>query len=200
MEQVGQRTPRISPGFATAVGFQETFRSVLEAMSRPGKVLRSGATLEPPGPIPPALGAVCLTLLDFETPLWTDLPPDGPAVRWLRFHCGAPPATTPGEAAFALITRVKNLCPLGRFHSGEEERPERGGTVMVQVEGLEAGEGWTLRGPGIEDTARLRVYGLPPGFQEERAALEALFPLGLDFIFSTGERFAALPRTTRIEV
>jgi alpha-D-ribose 1-methylphosphonate 5-triphosphate synthase subunit PhnH len=181
------------------VEFQETFRAVLEAMSRPGKVLPAGATLAPPEPIHPALGAVCLTLLDFETPLWTDLPAEGPALRWLRFHCGAPRSRTAAEAAFALISRVENLCPLGRFHPGEQERPERGATVMVQVEGLEAGEGWTLAGPGIEDKARLRVKGLPSGFREERAGMEALFPLGLDFVFAAGERLAALPRATRIE-
>ncbi len=200
MDLGGRKTPITRPGFKTATEFQATFRSILEAVSRPGKVLRAGNGLDPPERIGPAFGAVCLTLLDFQTPLWTDLPAAGPAVDWLRFHCGAPPAATPELASFVLITRAENLCPLGRFHPGEEERPERGATVVVQVAAMEAGTGWTLTGPGIEKASRLRLDGLPDGFREERAGMEALFPLGLDFVFTEGGRLAALPRTTRIEV
>ena len=200
MDRGGGKDLRIRPGFKSAAGFQETFRSVLEAMSRPGKVLPAGESLDPPEPLQPALGAVCLTLLDFETPLWTDLPKESRAVHWVRFHCGAPLTAAPEKAAFVLITRASSLCPLDRFHPGEEERPERGATVMVQVAEVEKGLGWTLTGPGIEGAARLRLDGLPPDFREERAGMEALFPLGLDFVFAAGGRLAALPRTTRIEV
>ena len=63
------------------------------------------------------------------------------------------------------------------------------------------GEAGTLRltGPGIEDSSRLGITGLKPGFWAERAALAPLFPRGLDLILTCGDRLAALPRTTIIE-
>jgi alpha-D-ribose 1-methylphosphonate 5-triphosphate synthase subunit PhnH len=200
LEPGEQRTRNIRPGFTGAAEFQSTFRAVLGAMSRPGAILPAGGDLDPPEPIRPASGAVCLTLLDFETPLWTDLPPDGPAVDWLRFHCGAPRTAAPGDAAFVLITRVESLCPLDRFHPGEEERPERGATVLVQVEGMETGAGPILTGPGIENAASLRLDGMPPAFWRERAGMNGGFPLGLDFVFTANRRLAALPRSAHIEV
>ena len=56
-----------------------------------------------------------------------------------------------------------------------------------------APEGATLTGPGIRDTARLT---LPEAETFRRNA--RLFPLGLDFFLTAGDRVAALPRTTRV--
>ncbi len=156
-------------------------------------------TLAPPEPVHPAFGAVCLTLLDYETPFWTDLPDQSPALAWLRFHCGAPRTGVTRDAWFVLITRFLSLSPLDRFHPGEEERPERGATVVVQVEDMGNERGARLSGPGIETEARLWVKGLPPLFWEERMSMARRFPLGLDFIFASRNDLTALPRSTRIE-
>ena len=70
--------------------------------------------------------------------------------------------------------------------------PDRSATLVVEVECLEA-TGATLTGPGIRDSAYL---SLP-----ETAAFQtnsALFPLGLDFFFTCGDRIAGLPRTTEV--
>lgn len=199
MADKGEAGGRITPGFMSPVESQRTFRAVLDAMSRPGRIVPAGENLSPPAPIRAAFGAVCLTLLDFETPIWIDPRDESAVLEWIRFHCGAPLAASSHEAAFALITHPGALCPLNRFHPGEEERPERSATVLVQVAGLGNESGLTLIGPGIEDTARLSVDGLPSSFRVERIAMEALFPLGLDIIFAADRTMAALPRTTRIE-
>lgn len=190
---------RMAPGFMTATESQRTFRSILEAVSRPGRILEAEATIDPPEPMGPAFGAVCLTLLDFETPFWTDLPKKSPALAWLRFHCGAPQTVVPMEARFVLLNRASSLCPLDRFHPGEEERPERGATVVVQVAGMGSEGGRKLTGPGIETSNRLRVDGLPSSFWTERADMQRSFPLGLDIVFTARHELAALPRSTRIE-
>lgn len=190
---------RMAHGFMSSVESQEAFRSILKAMSRPGRITETGRTLAPPAPMYPAFGAVCLTLLDYETPFWTDLPDHSPALTWLRFHCGAPRTRVPRDAWFVLITRFSSLSTLERFHPGEEERPERGATVVVQVEDMGNERGARLSGPGIETEARLWVKGLPALFWEERMSLGRRFPLGLDFIFASRHDLAALPRSTRIE-
>ena len=77
------------PGFADPVGeAQATFRAVLDAMSRPGRLHHVGEHLTAPAPLDSATAAVLLTLIDNETPLWLD----GAATAardWLAFHCGA---------------------------------------------------------------------------------------------------------------
>jgi phosphonate C-P lyase system protein PhnH len=59
--------------------------------------------------------------------------------------------------------------------------------------------GWTLRGPGIATRAALRVDGLPDSFLAARRAMNGAFPRGLDILFTSGARLAALPRTTILE-
>ena len=53
------------------------------------------------------------------------------------------------------------------------------------------GDGAVLTGPGIADAARLSLPDVA-AFRANRA----LFPLGLDFFFTCGDRLAALPRST----
>ena len=77
------------PGFADPVGeAQATFRAVLDAMARPGRLHRVGERLTAPAPLDPATAAVLLTLVDHETPLWLDAAAAA-ARDWMAFHCGA---------------------------------------------------------------------------------------------------------------
>ena len=82
--------------------------------------------------------------------------------------------------------------PLSSYPIGTPEYPDRSTTLIVECAELEAA-GATLRGPGIKSEAAL---SLPEtrAFQSNRA----LFPLGLDFIFTCGNRLAALPRSTEV--
>jgi alpha-D-ribose 1-methylphosphonate 5-triphosphate synthase subunit PhnH len=84
------------------------------------------------------------------------------------------------------------LLPLDSYRIGEAEYPDRSATLIVELTDLRP-EGATLTGPGIRDTARL---SLPETEAFRRNA--RLFPLGLDFFLTAGDRVAALPRTTRV--
>jgi alpha-D-ribose 1-methylphosphonate 5-triphosphate synthase subunit PhnH len=179
-------------GFADPVlDAQASFRAVLEAMSRPGRIQTLVAPPEVPPGLSPAAAAVLLTLVDATTPLRLDA--GGEADRWARFHCGCP--LLRDGAAFVLDPAAT----LAELDAGTEEEPERGATLILEVASLEEAAGWRLTGPGIRDAHPLRVTGVPSGFLRDWAANRARFPRGVDAILCAGTRIAALPRTVRIE-
>ena len=182
----------LSGGFADApVEAARAFRAALEAMARPGRIETVSGAM-PPAPLSPAAGALILTLADPETPVHLAGAHDVPALRdWITFHTGAP-LTDPEEAAFA-VGRWGALLPLSAYRIGVPEYPDRSATLIVEMDAL-APDGARLTGPGIKDSAAL---SLPE--TGAFAANAALFPLGLDFYFTAGDRLAALPRTTRVE-
>ena len=189
----------IHPGFADPVlDSQRTFRAVLDAMAHPGRVV-TAATLQAPPPLTAATAAVCLTLLDFETPLWLEpAAATADVVAYLRFHCGAPLVDAPPAARFAVIADPSRMPPLDAWDPGTDERPDLSTTLVLQVGRLAGDRGARLTGPGIETEARLEVSGAPGLWSAMRAG-SARFPRGVDVIVCAGDRLAALPRTTRVE-
>lgn len=190
-----------SPGFSAPVAdSQSAFRAMLSALSAPGVVETITAAHEAPAPIGPALGAACLTLLDYDTPVWLDPTLDARAVAWLAFHTGVPVVYQPERAVFAIILSSKDMPPLDRFNLGSDEAPESGTTLLVQVPDLREGRGLHWSGPGIASRRAVSIDGLTPAFWTGRHALAPLSPRGLDVFFFAGERVIGLPRTTRVEV
>ena len=192
----------VRPGFQDPIlDAQAIFRILLNGMSRPGRILRMPPVFDtPPQGLDPAAAAVCLTLMDSDTTLWTDLDEASPVLPWLRFHCGSPVTGDAGRAHFGLATEAARLPSLKAFRQGTDEAPETAATLILQVEALAATGGRTLKGPGIADHRSLEVVGVPPGFWEQRRRLCGAFPLGLDFIFICGAQLAVLPRSTRVDV
>lgn len=189
----------IKPGFSDPVlDSQAAFRAVLDAMARPGKLHSLSLLDDVPAPLAPATAAVCLTLVDQDTPLW--IAPDlrsQAAETFLKFHCGCPITDDRSAAAFAIASAVK-LPGLDGFSIGNDAYPETSTTVIVQTTGLVAGDGLVLRGPGIEDSHGLSVSGLRDGVWREWTENAVLFPCGVDLILVDGATLAALPRTTTV--
>ena len=187
------------PGFADPVlDSQRTFRAVLDAMARPGTVCRLDRSPAVRAPLSPAAAAVCLTLVDLDTPLWLDQAASA-ASAYLRFHCGCPVVDDPAAAAFALWADAERLPDLTRFAGGDAEYPDRSATLIVQVASLSGDGGRRLTGPGIDGTARLSVAGLHDAFWPAWAVNRSRFPLGFDVVLAAGDRLTALPRTTRVD-
>ena len=185
------------------------FRSLLEAMARPGLVQTlppaALAGLEPPG-IGIGLCALLLTLLDAETRLHVGpgLPRDE-LLPYLRFHTGVRLVDAVDDAEFVCCTAEHAHEPLLQsLCKGGDEAPQRGATLIMEVpalaEVLPQTRSLNLRGPGIRDTQRFGVDGIDAEFWRARAALEADFPRGVDLVFCCGDRVAALPRSTHIEL
>jgi alpha-D-ribose 1-methylphosphonate 5-triphosphate synthase subunit PhnH len=184
------------PGFADPVHeAQGTFRSVLDAMARPGSLHRIGERLTPPAPLDPATAAVLLTLADNETPLWLDASA-GAARDWLAFHCGATIVTGIEQATFAVALRLPDLTALP---AGSDEAPEASATLILQVAELGCGRAYRLNGPGLREPAVLAVRGLPAEFVVVWQRNHALYPRGVDIILCAGTTLTALPRSVSVE-
>lgn len=181
----------LSGGFTDpAIGSAQAFRSIMEAMARPGTVQTIyGAA--PPSPLSPAAGATLLTLCDSDTPVYFAGEADCEEVcDWLAFHTGAP-VSGPSDCMFAL-GNWEALAPLSRYQIGSFEYPDRSATLIVECDTFSS-TNTKLTGPGIKDQAMLSLPETK-AFQSN----QALFPLGLDFIFTMGNKLAALPRTTEV--
>ena len=190
----------VGSGFAAPVfQSQETYRLILQAMAFPGRIVTGTYHLERGIGLDQASAAVCLTLLDGETPLWLQEGCEDRLASWLRFQCGCPLVEDPAAAAFALISDPLAMPPMDTFSSGTAQYPDRSTTLILQMDTLEEGNLVVIRGPGIKERMGLTLASLPEAFWEQRQQVCDGFPQGIDLILTCGRRLAALPRTTRIE-
>lgn len=189
-------TDLLQPGFADPVtDAQSAFRAVLDAMARPGSIHTAGEALDPPAPLAPAMAAVLLTLLDYDTPVWLDA--EAAAARpWIDFHCGAPVVAHMADCAFAAALSLPRLAALS---AGTHETPEQSATLVLQVGGLGHGRSYRLMGPGLRQPALLSVEGLPPDFASAWQGNHALYPCGVDIVLCAGTTLAALPRSVAVQ-
>lgn len=176
----------------------KVFRAMADAMAHPGAITHVAARPPAPSELMPAAAALCLSLLDFETPLWQQHPRRA-VTDYLRFHCGCPMTPESVRASFALITNTADMPQVAAFNAGEPEYPDRSATLLIQVAGLSNASGVTLSGPGLQKPIQLNVTGVSARFWRELQGSRADFPCGVDIVFVWGERIAALPRTTQLE-
>jgi alpha-D-ribose 1-methylphosphonate 5-triphosphate synthase subunit PhnH len=191
----------LAAGFADKVlSAQSTFRSVMDAMARPGTVHQVVAGTGTPGPIMRGTAAIALTLFDHDTPIWLDarMSETSEVAKWLKFHSGAPVLEDSSVCSFALIGNGSALPDLSRFSFGANEFPDRSTTLILQVDSLKHGRAFELCGPGIDGTATLRAMIEPADLFERLAVNETLFPRGIDVVLVSGDAVVAIPRTTRL--
>jgi len=186
----------LQPAFADSVlDAQRSFRAALNALAGPGVIQTLRATPSLAG-LAPATYALCLALLDVDTPLWLAPSFDTPTIRAnLAFHCGCSLTTQREAASFALLG-ADDLLDLSGFDQGNDRYPDQSCTLLVQLPRLDGGAGQSWRGPGIE---RANPVSLPvaESFWCEREQRNE-FPRGLDLFFAAGHDVIGLPRSTRI--
>jgi alpha-D-ribose 1-methylphosphonate 5-triphosphate synthase subunit PhnH len=188
-------------GFADKVlSAQSTFRSVMDAMARPGSVQRIAAAAGTPAAMMRGTAAIALTLFDHDTPVWLDplMSETSDVAKWLKFHTSAPVVGNSSISSFAVIGDAAALPSLDRFSFGSNEYPDRSTTVILQVESLTQGPSLELRGPGIDGAAVLQAAIQPPDLFERLAVNAALFPRGIDVVLVADDAIVAIPRTTRL--
>lgn len=190
----------LQPAFADPVlDAQRSFRAALDALANPGVVQHLAAAQLPPAleGLDCATHALCLALLDLDTPVWLAPVFDTPAIRAnLSFHCGCPIVSERQDARFALLS-AEEAADLSGFDTGNDRYPDQSCTLLIQLPSLDSGQRLEWSGPGIE---RLNVIELPlpAAFWSERTARNT-FPRGLDMFFLAGGQLVGLPRSTRVQ-
>jgi alpha-D-ribose 1-methylphosphonate 5-triphosphate synthase subunit PhnH len=188
-------------GFADKVlSAQTTFRSVMDAMARPGSVQRVAVASGAPVALMRGTAAIALTLFDHDTPVWLDpvLSETSDVGKWLKFHTGAPVIADSSVCSFAVVGDARALPALDRFAVGTSEYPDRSTTVILQVESLTQGPAFELSGPGIDGAAVLQATLQPADLFERLAINASLFPRGIDVVLVADDAVVAIPRTTRL--
>lgn len=189
-------------GFADPVdGAGQTFRRILEALSRPGLIVDVEGPAETPEGLSDAASAALLTMTDYVTPVWLDASlRTGSIQSYIRFHTNAPITVDPQDAAFAVLGPGFADFDVASYNPGTQQYPDRSTTLIVEVSDFELGPSVDLCGPGIDGNNAFQVGGLPQNFWPEMQKNNALFPLGIDVIFTAAGKLAALPRSSRIKV
>jgi alpha-D-ribose 1-methylphosphonate 5-triphosphate synthase subunit PhnH len=191
----------LAPAFDDpALASQTVFRTVMEALARPGRPRPLWSPLSAPPPLSKTAAAVALTLLDYETPFWLDprLAAADEVAAWLRFHAGAPLTTDSSQAAFAFVCDPAAMPAFEAFAPGSLEYPDRSTTLVVQVASFGQGEELALSGPGIAGTTSFSAQPLPADFRARLIANREMFPRGIDLFLVSEDAVAALPRSIRI--
>jgi alpha-D-ribose 1-methylphosphonate 5-triphosphate synthase subunit PhnH len=183
---------------------QTTFRALLQALSRPGSVVRLEG-LDILSPLA-SIRAVADCLLDHEVGVCLIGRPAPEALAGVVAATGARPLPL-GEADVLVVVGPDSRGALSAGRRGSAESPEQGATVVYHLDedGAPASERFRVRlsGPGIaEADGRVpEMRGVRPEELRALAEVNADYPLGLDALFvrPSGE-VMGVPRSTRIRV
>lgn len=188
---------------------QRLFRQLLATMAEPGTFAEVDlAPLPESVALSSAAWGALLALCDLDSRVWIaeEFNRDGLAEA-IAFHTGSRIVTRAEDADFALLT-LQRCQAMPSFARGSDIYPDRSTTLIVVLESLSevvdkccvaGNERWRLSGPGIFDSRMLELDVTADALMTRLAANRASFPLGLDAILTSAERFAAIPRSTRIE-
>ena len=168
------------------------FRQIMNAMARPGQIV-SLSGLTPPDPLSKAQATVALTLFDHTTMICLKDQYDNDAVKsWLNFHTGT--NYTSPELADFIICNHDGIGEISTLKQGNSEYPDQSATVIVEYPKLTSGK-CKLTGPGIKDAIMISITQISP-FRNG----QGVFPLGVDFMLTCGDKLMGLPRTTKMEM
>lgn len=182
-----------------ALESQQTFRAVFKAMEHPGQLITIRQNPIAPHELNPATAAACLTLLDHETSVWTDIDWKSPAISWLLFGCNSSVVTEACMADFVLVTGPDCIPDLSYLRITRRDDPEKAITLMVQVGDIQpnSGCGPSSNPPG--NSPGLLPKGIPDRFWYQWRQLSALYPCSIDVFFTCEDVLTALPKTKPYE-
>jgi alpha-D-ribose 1-methylphosphonate 5-triphosphate synthase subunit PhnH len=179
------------------------FRAVLEASSRPGKVvvLPGGVAMS----VPPAAVPV-LALADLDISVATLEPGDESAwASSIRSVTGCRLSAAP-DADMIVAIRPPTGDEVGSLRVGSTLAPERGARLFVLCPAITEGStggGTTIRiqGPGASVGRTVTVAGIDADVFVALNAANRAFPAGVDTWLVTGDRrMIAIPRSSRIDI
>jgi len=189
---------------------QNHFRSLLDGMARPGKLVElKQVALQPPRGLSLGSACVCLSLLNRDAS-YALAQPSEEVDDYLRINCGAAAAGLE-EADFILCDGSSEPEQLvERAKEGILAYPEGGATLIVAVrqvasEPLPESVGFRLHGPGVDGERSIWAQGWKRAWAQCLIEKNVEFPLGVDTILTftdaAGKAWTCcLPRSTRISI
>ncbi|RCW51724.1 phosphonate C-P lyase system protein PhnH [Paenibacillus prosopidis] len=188
---------------------QFIYRTLLEAMSRPGHVSSIAPAcgkLELADPAHKIVTGLALTLLDGEVSFSISMKRGGELEDSIRKQTFS--QVQPSEKADYIFADgsgdedyIREL--MSSVRTGTLLAPEAGATLFLMVDHFNnentVTDQWTLSGPGIMETRTLSVSGISKEWMTERARVNAEYPMGVDMVlFTPGGQMTALMRTTKV--
>jgi alpha-D-ribose 1-methylphosphonate 5-triphosphate synthase subunit PhnH len=184
---------------------QKSYRSLLKAMSRPGRVFR----LEALGAVSPFAAAMAVgeCLLDSEVSLCVIGNGSVQALQTVLVAATQVRTESLETADFIFVCGVQSQGGVRLAKRGRLESPEEGATFVycMDYQPACASDRFRIRltGPGIAGQGGIapEMRGVPVEEFQELTAVNADYPLGVDVFFArTNGELMALPRSTRIHV
>ena len=171
-----------------------TFQAVVTALEHPGVVVHLPKHNGSPWPLNIASTALLTTWVNPETPVWTDLRWDSDPAAWLQQTCACSLVTEPCMARVAFVADPLRIPPLKQFYLGEDDRPERSTTLVLQVPGFSVPNGRLRDVSGRGRSLQSWPTGLLPRFWSDWEDQIQYPPLGIDVFFTRTDTLVALPR------
>ena len=196
----------LGAGFGNeALGSQALFRTALEALSHPGRVMDIGHDAQVPRQGHSASAALLLAMLDADCTLWlSPVLAASDAALWLHFHTGCQIVNDVATAQFVWVAQGDAMPALASLGQGSDAYPDQSATCVMDVDVLsdapKVQHAWVLQGPGIQTQQSLSVRGLAADFVQQWAANHAGFPRGVDVFLAAQSQLVGLPRTTAIHL
>lgn len=179
---------------------QQAFRKVLEALSFPGEVNFIEECPYDMSPLISQTGLVCMTLLDSEVTFHV-AENNNEITKTIHAYTGSHTIDA-GNADFIILpfssTTEEMLKRLNQAKIGDLVRPHKSATIVIEVESLQSGFNYDLKGPGIKE-ANLLNCTVHPEIIKQRNEINREYPLGIDLILIDRQgNVVGLPRTTQI--
>lgn len=176
------------------------FRTILDCMSRPGKVNHIGEIkIQTPAEWHPASALVAFALLNRDVTFYANNNSQIIA-EYLTVNTSANP-TAVNKADFVFINGLDNGEVLLNTNIGVLEYPEKSATVIIDVENIydvpkDQTHEIILQGPGVETEKRVYVRNISSSILEALKEQNSEYPLGVDVILTDREgNIMCIPRS-----
>ena len=187
---------------------QRNFRTLMDGMSRPGKIFKlyKHNFLKSPEGLNPNVLTVLKTLGDNNITFSHN---NETVERYIEINTGMLPDEI-DKADYVLFDGKEFNQSICSVNTGSLEFPENSATVIITVESILSGlykntfmnkTELHMTGPGVKDRNIVTVEGLDKKYLKSISEINSVFPLGIDVIFvDTEGNITCMPRTTKAEV
>jgi len=187
------------------LGTQKCYRTMLKALCTPGspqKMDLAGGERGLISGVPSHVALISLTLLDEQVSVAAFGFGYDSWLEEIISATGARKACAP-EADYVIASSVPSFTELCSVKQGTLLCPEQGATLIIRLDERIEGKAGTMevRGPGVEDAARLKLGPAALSLMRHRSALEFEFPLGFDlFLVDPRGTLLGIPRTSSVTI